>query len=793
MANKTFRRVLSVIMCAAMLVSVFAVSFSASAADDSSVVYEWDYTGSNGADDVEDTVKNSVITPSSLSLSYNNGGYAEFPANNHATTAVFNTPDGYTPYKFTLVSLNSLSGKPATAGPVVGNITYGTGESAVTKSCHLSLFATDNNWETLRCNIAIRDQARRDLKKGLKPVLTNQDGEYLTKDTNVLYNAFGLDEFNVKGGTDTATALLNKLSYVYDVSVDNDKATVVITIRYNADDGSTYETKTQPIEIDLAYLQSLASTITEFTPAFGIARDYDGNGFNSPTSKFASVKAEYTKACSHEHTHTVAGTAATCTEDGVNDSVFCDDCQRVISGGEVIKATGHTPNGEGVVTDPVCNRDGYITYVCAVCGEEYTVPGEKATGTHDKSKVVKKVEPTCTTEGYTVYECDNCGEQFEDDTVKALGHDYSDMMNHFKVTKVPTETEAGLEAWFCPRCDTHPDGQAEHTLPVVKIGVTQTQVVLDGNINLVITATANNYFTDSSLKLTIKNKATGEAKAYDKDNGLVAESNDGYYNTYKFVISNFAHQMTDKYDVTFEGVAEKSTINAPFDKAYTYSNVTEDISVASNLGHVFASANDVTKTLIAKLANYGTAAQKYDEAANGIAYEEYANDFLTAEEKETYKTNDAAFEEMADCMREGSFAIEGSKYFADVKGGLTLALQSKVSMVVKVAGVKLDEGQKLYVGTSTADAVEFTEDGDYLTATIGSFAPNQYKDTVKLRLFVKGSDGEFLETASGEVTYSVGAYIYKMHGATSSNEFADLLNAMSEYYTAAVEYNSQMS
>lgn len=603
---------------------------------------------------------------------------------------------------------------------------------------------------------------------GFKVDFTDADGNYT-----------GSNKYSKAFGVDVKQAEINNLTYTYETTVDGDAIIVKTTIKYAAADGTEYVTTTAPITIDLEALQSLDSSITEFTPALGIGRDYWGNPSGKYSSKFYNLKVEFAKGCDHNNTHTVAGKAATCTEDGVNDSVFCDDCQKVISGGEVIKALGHYSTSEGVVTAPVCNKDGYTTYVCDRCHEKYTIPGEKATGTHDKSRVVEKVEPTCTTDGYTVYECDNCGEQFKDDTVKASGHgDYK-----WEIVKDPTRDEEGKKWIICGKCGIHPTNLAEVVMDKVVLSVSEANVILDGTINLKLTVAANEYIDQSSLKLTITDQVSGVAKDYTVANGLV--SNDG--GTYSVIISKYAHQMTDKLDIKLVG----KTIGLK--ETYEYDDKKTDYSIAENLGSVFASANDVTKTLIAKLANYGTAAQKYDEAANSIAYDEYANDFLTAEEKETYKTSDAAFEEMADCTREGSFAMEGSKYFADVKGGLTLALQSKVSMVVKVAGVKLDEGQKLYVGTSTADAVEFTEDGDYLTANIGSFAPNQYKDTVKLRLFVKGSDGEFLGTASGEVTYSVGAYIYKMCGATSSNEFADLLNAMSEYYTAAVDYNSQMS
>lgn len=777
MANKTFRRVLSIIMCAAMLVSVFAVSFSASAADDSSVVYDWDFTDTaNGETYVSAMIAATsefVNTGKAANFTYNADGYCRIGGGQWYYGAVFSTPDGYTPSKLTVVSHNTLREtgqlQYASAGAVIGKTTYGTGDEATTRTVQVSVMSktygvmlhiNDNNWSLDKTGVV-----NTDVSLNLKNIET---GDYVG---NSYQEAFG---FKI------ANANHEYLDYKYDVSVsENNDVVVVPTITYTDPDTSlVYETEAEPITINLASLQAANSTVVGFTPSFGVARFCEFMQDTNP-AKLYSVKAEYTKACNHEHTRTVAGRAATCTEAGVADSVFCDDCQKTISGGEVLKALGHYSTSEGVVTDPVCNKDGYTTYVCDRCHEEYTIPGEKATGTHDKSRVVETVEATCTTDGYTVYECDNCGEQFKDDTVKASGHgDYK-----LEIVKDPTRDEEGKKWTICGKCGIHPTNWAEVVMDKVVLSVSEANVILDGTINLKLTVAANEYIDQSSLKLTITDQVSGVAKDYTVANGLV--SNGG--GTYSVIISKYAHQMTDKLDIKLVG----KTIGLK--ETYEYDDEKTDYSIAKNLGSVFASANDVTKTLIAKLANYGTAAQKYDEAANGIAYDEYANDFLTAEEKETYKTNDVAFEEMADCTREGSFAVEGSKYFADVKGGLTLALQSKVSMVVKVAGVKLDEGQKLYVGTSTADAVEFTEDGDYLTANIGSFAPNQYKDTVKLRLFVKDVNGEFLGTSSNEVTYSVGAYIYKMCGATSSNEFADLLNAMSEYYTAAVDYDSQMS
>ena len=70
---------------------------------------------------------------------------------------------------------------------------------------------------------------------------------------------------------------------------------------------------------------------------------------------------------------TVAGYAATCTEDGLTDGVKCSICGEIITVQEVIPAKGHTPGGEGtVVEEATYDHDGEIVYTCSVCGNEYS-------------------------------------------------------------------------------------------------------------------------------------------------------------------------------------------------------------------------------------------------------------------------------------------------------------------------------------------------------------------------------------------------------------------------------------
>ena len=97
------------------------------------------------------------------------------------------------------------------------------------------------------------------------------------------------------------------------------------------------------------------------------------------------------------HVHTwddaTCTTPKTCTECGATEG----------------KALGHTWQN-ATCTNP---------QTCSVC--------ETKDGTaldHDYSKVV--TVPTCTAQGYTTYTCAGCGDQYQSDIVAALGHDYAD-------------------------------------------------------------------------------------------------------------------------------------------------------------------------------------------------------------------------------------------------------------------------------------------------------------------------------------------------------------------------------
>ncbi|MBQ7415820.1 MAG: InlB B-repeat-containing protein, partial [Oscillospiraceae bacterium] len=82
--------------------------------------------------------------------------------------------------------------------------------------------------------------------------------------------------------------------------------------------------------------------------------------------------------CQHSNTQTVAGTAATCTESGFTEGVYCTDCASYISGHAVIDALGHSYQTQ--VIAPTATEQGYTIYTCSACGDTYNADFTEALG-----------------------------------------------------------------------------------------------------------------------------------------------------------------------------------------------------------------------------------------------------------------------------------------------------------------------------------------------------------------------------------------------------------------------------
>ncbi len=253
---------------------------------------------------------------------------------------------------------------------------------------------------------------------------------------------------------------MSAFTYTYHATVDNNVVDVYCVIEYN-DGANSYKWTTLTESYDMANLPAAAAEDVQFANYNNLghsAIQADFGFLATPSASGAAyncgvygVTAEYTRIvesiCAHDGTTTKTGEkAATCTEDGYTGDTVCDLCQRTLVKGEKIDMLGHTAAGEGVVTAPTCEAEGYTTYHCSTCDTDYTADEVAALG-HDYK--VETVAATCTAKGSETTTCSRC--------------DYSsvvelDMIPHTEsdwvVDKEATETEDGSKHTACTVCGT---------------------------------------------------------------------------------------------------------------------------------------------------------------------------------------------------------------------------------------------------------------------------------------------------------------------------------------------------
>ena len=134
-----------------------------------------------------------------------------------------------------------------------------------------------------------------------------------------------------------------------------------------------------------------------------------------------ATKTKEIAATGHQHTEVRNKVEATCTKEGYSGDVYCTDCGTKLSSGTEIARKAHEYE-ERERNEANCKRNGYILFVCKVCGDEKREVLPKTD--HQHTEIRNKVESTCTDEGYTgdTY-CTDCGEKLSDGKkIPATGH-----------------------------------------------------------------------------------------------------------------------------------------------------------------------------------------------------------------------------------------------------------------------------------------------------------------------------------------------------------------------------------
>ena len=134
-----------------------------------------------------------------------------------------------------------------------------------------------------------------------------------------------------------------------------------------------------------------------------------------------ATKTEEIAATGHQHTEVRNKVEATCTKEGYSGDVYCTDCgTKLSSGTEIVKKAHEYEERER--NEANCKRNGYILFVCKVCGDEKREVLPKTD--HQHTEIRNKEEATCTEGGYTgdTY-CTDCGEKLSSGKeTPATGH-----------------------------------------------------------------------------------------------------------------------------------------------------------------------------------------------------------------------------------------------------------------------------------------------------------------------------------------------------------------------------------
>lgn len=265
--------------------------------------------------------------------------------------------------------------------------------------------------------------------------------------------------------------------------------------------GSTYTltkddyNKTIKVEVKTTAASTVSGSKTATTDVISCEHTFTGSDttvatlVTAGTCKDKAVYYYYCTICGTNSTTTftgeknpnnhVGGTvlkdakAPTCTAAGKNDDTYCSGCNKLLSTGSVIPATGHTLTYTASVV-ATCKFEGHRDYwQCSKCKKYYADKDAKTELSADAVKpalnpdnhvrtAIKDIKaPTCTETGYTGNKwCLDCNTKIQDGTIiPALGHTFTTGEgDDAKPNYVPAGTGSygiTIERVKCVNCDAY--------------------------------------------------------------------------------------------------------------------------------------------------------------------------------------------------------------------------------------------------------------------------------------------------------------------------------------------------
>lgn len=169
-----------------------------------------------------------------------------------------------------------------------------------------------------------------------------------------------------------------------------------------------------------AYEESISATGHRYN-ATVTAPTCEASGFTTYLCDLCSHSYidAHTAALGHSFTDYQSDDNATCEADGTK-TAYCDRCEAVDTVTDPGTALGHLYDGGTVTQAPDCVRDGTLVYHCERCdGQREEILA--ATGHRYEDTVTA---PGCDRGGFTTHICALCGDTFKDSFTPATGHSY---------------------------------------------------------------------------------------------------------------------------------------------------------------------------------------------------------------------------------------------------------------------------------------------------------------------------------------------------------------------------------
>ena len=139
----------------------------------------------------------------------------------------------------------------------------------------------------------------------------------------------------------------------------------------------------------------------------------------------------------------------TCTDVGYTSGVYCDDCDKHISGYKEISinADNHVNTRMSEQINATCTDIGYTFGIfCNDC-DKY-VSGHEIIPVAEHTYTTIITIPTCTSQGYTTHICTACNFSFVDEYVNVVGHSWG----KWTVVLKPSTVRNGKEERLCSAC-----------------------------------------------------------------------------------------------------------------------------------------------------------------------------------------------------------------------------------------------------------------------------------------------------------------------------------------------------